>query len=208
MNKTQKVKTLEMTELAILTAIVLVLQLTGTTIKLTGLGTSISLVLIPIVLGAVLLGPAAGAWLGFAFGTVTYLMGVFGMDGFTNILFNAHPFLTALICFGKGICAGLAAGLIYHALKKFNTYAAAIAAAAAAPIVNTGLFILGGLTMTETLAVNFADGAGVSVVYYLIIFCAGINFLFELALNLILSPVIYKVSVIVKKSTHKNMSHI
>ncbi len=208
MNKTQKVKTIEMTELAILTAIVLVLQLTGTAIKLTGLGTSISLVLIPIVLGAVLLGPAAGAWLGFSFGAVTYLMGVFGMDAFTNILFNAHPFLTALICFGKGICAGLAAGLFYQALKKFNPYVAAIVAAAAAPIVNTGLFILGGLTMTETLAVNFANGEGVSVIYFLIIICAGINFLFELALNLILSPVIYRVSVIVKKSTHKNMSHI
>ena len=208
MNKNQRIKTIEMTELAILTAIVLVLQLTGTAIKLTGLGTSISLVLIPIVLGAVLLGPGAGAWLGFTFGAVTYFMGVFGLDAFTNILFNAHPFLTALICFGKGICAGLAAGLLYRAFEKFNPYVAATVAAAAAPIVNTGLFILGGLTMTDTLKVNFADGAGVSVIYFLIMICAGINFLFELALNLILSPGIYRVSLIVKKSIHKNMTHI
>ena len=208
MNKNQRLKTVQMTELAILTAIVLVLQLTGTAIKLTGLGTSISLVLIPIVLGAVLLGPAAGAWLGFTFGAVTYLMGVFGLDAFTNILFTYHPVLTALICFGKGICAGLAAGLIYRALLKINPYVAAIAAAAAAPIVNTGLFVLGGLTMTETLAVNFADGQGVSVIYFLIVICAGINFIFELLLNLVLSPVIYRVSVIVKKSIHRNMTNV
>lgn len=197
-----------MTELAILTAIVLVLQLTGTAIKLTGLGTSISLVLIPIVLGAVLLGPAAGAWLGFTFGAVTYIMGALGMDGFTFILFTNHPVLTALICFGKGICAGLAAGLIYRALLKINPYVAAISAAAAAPIVNTGLFVLGGLTMTETLAINFANGQGVSVIYFLIVICAGINFIFELLLNLVLSPVIYRVSVIVKKSIHRNMTNV
>lgn len=195
-----------MVELAILTAIVLVLQLTGTAIKLGG--TSISLVLIPIVLGAVLLGPSAGAWLGFVFGAVTYLMGVFGLDAFTNILFSAHPFLTALICFGKAICAGLAAGLVYRAICKFNPYAAAIAASAVAPIVNTGLFILGGLTMSGTLAENFANGAGFSVMYFLIIGCAGLNFIFEFLLDLVLSPVIYRVSVIVKKSVHKNMTNV
>ena len=196
-----------MVELAILTAIVLVLQLTGTTINLTGAlgGTSISLVLIPIVLGAVLLGPSAGAWLGFTFGAVTYLMGVFGMDMFTNILFTNHPILTALICFGKGIFAGLVAGLLYKAFCKINPYVAAIIAAASAPIVNTGLFILGGLTMTGTLDANFAGPRGESVMYFLIIVCAGINFLFELALNLILSPVIYRLSLIIKKGNNKNM---
>lgn len=196
-----------MTELAILTAIVLILQLIGTAIKLAG-GPSISLVLIPIVLGAVLWGPSAGAWLGFVFGAVTYLIGVFGLDAFTNVLFSAHPLLTALTCFGKGILAGLAAGLIYRLLVGFKPYVAAIAAAATAPIVNTGIFILGGLTMTGTLASECAEPMGVSVIYYLIIFCAGLNFIFELLLNLVLSPVIYRVSVIVKKSVHKNMSSI
>ncbi len=196
-----------MTELAILTAIVLILQLIGTAIKQLG-GTSISLVLIPIVLGAVLLGPRAGAWLGFVFGAVTYLMGVFGLDLFTNILFSAHPLLTALTCFGKGICAGLAAGLVYRLLVGFKPYVAAIAAAATAPIVNTCIFILCGLAMTGTIASEFAEKAGVSVIYYLIIGCAGLNFIFEFLLNLILSPVIYRVSVIVKKSIHKNMSNL
>ena len=59
-----------MTSLAVLTAVVLVLQLTGTTIRIPFLSTSVSLVLIPITLGAILLGPLAGAFLGFVFGAV------------------------------------------------------------------------------------------------------------------------------------------
>ncbi len=190
--------TLRMVELAILTAVVLVLQLTGTAIKLTALGTSISLVLIPIVLGGVLLGPAAGAWLGGVFGCVTYLMGVFGMDAFTFILFTDHPLLTALVCFGKGIAAGFCAGWVYRLLGNKNNTVAMFAAAAVAPIVNTGLFILGALLMSETLSANFvADGS--TVLYFLVIVCAGVNFLLELALNLIVTPSISAVVQAVKK---------
>ncbi|MBO5929156.1 MAG: ECF transporter S component [Clostridia bacterium] len=185
--KTKKVNILRMVELAILTAIVLVLQLTGTAIKLTALGTSVSLVLIPIVLGAVVLGPATGAWLGGVFGAVTYLMGVFGMDAFTAILFQNHPFLTALTCFGKGIAAGFFAGLLYRLIAKKSKPVALFVAAAAAPIFNTGLFIIGALLMSETLAANFV-AEGSTVLYFIFIGCAGINFLLELALNLIVAP--------------------
>lgn len=189
---------LRMVELAILTAVVLVLQLTGTAIKLTALGTSISLVLIPIVLGAVLLGPAAGAWLGGVFGCITYLMGVFGMDGFTFILFTEHPLLTAFVCFGKGIAAGFCAGWAYRLLCRKNNTVAMFTAAAVAPVVNTGLFILGALLMSETLSANFvADGS--TVLYFLVIVCAGVNFLLELALNLIVTPSISAVVQAVKK---------
>ena len=65
----QQQKIFRLTMLAVLTALVLVLQLTGTVIKLPG-GTSISLTLVPIVLGAMILGPVGGAWLGFMFGLI------------------------------------------------------------------------------------------------------------------------------------------
>ena len=71
-------------------------------------------------------------------------------------------------------------------------------AAAAAPIVNTGLVILGALLMSETLSANFvADGS--TVLYFLVIVCAGVNFLLELALNLIVTPSISAVVQAVKK---------
>ena len=72
------------------------------------------------------------------------------------------------------------------------------AAAAVAPITNTGLFILGALLMSDTLSANFvADGS--TVLYFLVIVCAGVNFLFELALNLIVTPSISSVVQAVKK---------
>ena len=114
----KKNSTLRLVQLSILVAIVIVLQLAGTAVKLNILGTSVSLVLIPIVLGAMLLGPKAGAVLGFIFGVITYLMGVFGLDAFTFILFQDHPVLTALICIVKGTAAGLVAGFVYEACQK------------------------------------------------------------------------------------------
>ncbi len=178
-------------ELAILTAIVIAFQLLGSFIHIGP--TSISLVLIPIVIGAVLTGPKGGAFLGFIFGAMTYFAGVFGTDYFTTVLFQAQPIATAVICFGKGICAGLCAGLIYRALAKKNAFAASIAAAAVAPIVNTGLFILGGLLLVNgTLSANLANfgAGGQTVVYFLIIGCAGWNFIAEFIANIIVAPAI------------------
>ena len=191
----KKNSTLRLVQLSILVAIVIVLQLAGTAVKLNILGTSVSLVLIPIVLGAMLLGPKAGAVLGFIFGIITYLMGVFGLDAFTFILFQDHPVLTALICIVKGTAAGLVARYVYEACQKAwngkKNLLATFLASAAAPIVNTGLFILGSFTVADTLQSNFV-GEGETLLYFLIIGCAGINFLLELALNLIAAPALFR----------------
>lgn len=202
MQKKTMATTLRMVELAILTAVIVVLQMTGTAIKFTAFGTSISMVLIPIVLGAVLLGPAAGAWLGGVFGCITYLMGVFGMDAFTAILFQAHPVLTALVCFGKGIAAGFCAGMVYRLFSQKNATVSLFLASAVAPIVNTGLFVLGALLMSDTLTSNFV-AEGSTVLYFLVIGCAGVNFLLELALNLVVTPSISTIVGAVAKRINK-----
>lgn len=197
---TRKLSTLKMVELAILTAIIIVLQTSGTVIKI---GTTpVSLVLIPIVVGALLLGPKAGTFLGLVFGAVVYIAGATGADSFTFVLFTEHPILTALTCFGKGAAAGFLPGLLYQLLKKWNDYAAVFIAAASAPIANTGLFILGGLAMSGTLSNNFV-AEGSTVIYFLIIVCAGINFLLEFALNLIVSPAIHRIIYIVTNELKK-----
>ncbi len=185
---------------AVLLALILVLQLTGATIKITP-ATQLSFVLLPIVLGGMILGPIAGALLGFVFGLVVYLQGVFGLDAFTFILFTDHPILTALVCIVKGTCSGFVSGLIYKALSNKNQTVAAFISSASAPVVNTGLFILGALFMSDTLNANFVDGT--SVIYFLVIGCAGVNFLIEFALNLILAPIILRVVRIVEKSLRK-----
>lgn len=188
--KAQKVKTRQMVLLAILVAVILVLQLTGFAIKLPFLGTPVSLVLIPITLGAMILGPVSGAILGFVFGAEVYLVcGVMGTDPFTSFLFQDAPIATAGICLIKSTLAGYLAGLVFKLLKDKNRIVATFCAAAVAPVVNTGLFILGCLLIKSTLEGFMASaGIGSTVIYFLIIGCAGFNFLFEAAFNLLLAP--------------------
>lgn len=186
---------LSMVELAVLTAIVLVLQFTGAAIRVPILGTSISLVLIPIALGAMLLGPAAGAWLGFVFGAITYIMGgVMGMDPFTAFLFQHNPIITAGICFLKSTLAGYLSGLLYKTLRSRKPLLAVFVCSMLVPVINTGIFCVGCMLILNTIA-GFISWAGLpeqSAVYFVFIGCAGINFLFEFAVNAIFSPALHR----------------
>ena len=173
------------TGIGILTAIVIVLQLIGSVIKLGPF--SISLVLIPIVVGAALFGPLAGFWLGLVFGIVVLLSG------------DAAPFLavnvigTILTVLIKGSMAGLVSGLIYKAFKEKNTIATVLSALAC-PIVNTGLFLVGCFLFFMPTLASWASGLGFpNTINYMIFGLVGGNFLFELLVNAILSPVIIKV---------------
>ena len=183
--------------LAVLLALVIVLQVFASAVPIGA--TRISLTLIPIVLGAVLLGPLAGAFLGAAFGVVVIVVALTGGDPFTFTLFGDHPVLTVALCLIKGAAAGFVAGLLYKAIRKKNEYAAVLTASLAAPVVNTGLFILGALLMSDTLNANFvADGT--TVMYFLVIGCAGINFIIEFIVNAVASPAIYTVERVVERA--------
>ncbi len=185
------------TGIAVLLALVIVLQVFGGYFKVGA--TSLSFVLVPIVLGGMLYGAWVGAFLGFAFGFITLMYGVTGADPFTAILFEAQPFSTALLCLVKGTAAGLISGFAYQFLSKKNKHIGVFTAAATAPIVNTGLFILGSLVLLkETLAVNFV-AEGSTIVYFLFIGCAGVNFLVELAINLIFAPTLYRLIGVLEK---------
>ena len=107
-------KTRRLTGLALMTAIVVVLQVVASFVKFGPF--TITLALAPILIGAALYGPKAGACLGGVFGAVVLLACILGWDMGGNVLWNANPFLTALVCLGKGILAGLAAGLVYRAI--------------------------------------------------------------------------------------------
>lgn len=189
------------TGIAVLTALVIVLQTVLGSIRIGA--TSFSLVLIPIVLGGVIYGAWTGAFLGFVFGFITLMYGVVGADAFTAILFQNQPLETALLCLVKGTAAGFVSGILYKAFSNKNELVAVFLAAAAAPIVNTGLFIGGSLLfLQQTLLVNFVE-SGSTVVYFLFIGCAGVNFLVELAVNLIAAPTLHRVIRILEKGKRK-----
>ena len=205
--QTQIQKIRQMVLLAVLTAMVMVLQLAGNYVRLPIMGTTVSLVLIPIALGAMLLGPAAGAWLGLVFGAVVYIQcGVMAVNPFTAFLFNAHPIVTLLICVVKSTLAGFLAGLVYRLLKNKNEILAVFLAAAVTPIVNTGVFIIGCFAILSTIesfiAVNQEFFGDVSGVYFLFIVCAGINFIFEFILNMVMAPAIERIIHIFARRRH------
>lgn len=179
--------------LALLTALLVVLNLLGTVFKVI---TNVNLTLIPIVLGALLMGFKGGLILGLISGLMTFIFGVTGVDPFTNILFTNNPVLTFLTCTVKITLAGALGGLVYGWLKSKNKYVAVFVASAIVPIVNTAVFILGALAMYNTIATNFSE----DVLYFLVITCAGINFLIELGINLLVAPAIHAVIKAVDKT--------
>ena len=191
----KRISTRTLTGLALFTAIVVVLQFLGAFIRFGPF--SISLVLIPIVVGAALYGPWAGAWLGFVFGLVVLL------SGDAAAFLTVNPLGTVLTVLVKGAAAGLCAGLVYRALEKVNGWLAAIAAAIAAPVVNTGLFLVGCLLFFLPTVSEWGAAMGFpSVGKYMIFGLVGANFLVELAVNLVLSPVIVRLVKLGRQNRH------
>ena len=187
-------KTRRLTGLALLTAIIAVLQVVASFIKFGPF--TITLALAPILIGAALYGPKAGAYLGGVFGLVVLIACILGWDPGGSTLWNANPFLTACICLVEGIAAGAAAGAVYRAVvggsrAHGRMMTGSIVAGVVSPLVNTGLFVLALTLLFHDILVTWA--AGSELIYYIVFVLTGINFVLELVLNLVLSTVIVRV---------------
>ena len=195
-NRKQKTETLVLG--AVFTALVVVLQLLGSFIHLGPF--SISLVLIPIVIGAASYGWKSGAWLGLVFGVLVLGACISGTDLGGSAMWNYAPAVTAIICIVKGVAAGTAAGLVYELLHKKSTLLATVLAAIVCPVVNTGLFAIGALAVFKPLLLEWAAGwaaqtgrDGVSLIAFVFLGMIGLNFLVEMGINVVLSPVIVRI---------------
>ena len=177
---------------AVLTAIVVILQYMGAFVRFGAF--QISLVLIPIVIGAAVCGVWVGAWLGLVFGAVVLL------NGDATLFMNINAAGTIITVLAKGIACGLISGIVYKLLEKFNRYFAVIAAAIVCPIVNTGVFVLGCFTFFfETMKTGAGTSGNDSILIYILVTYVGLNFFIELAANMILSPIITRVLQFIKK---------
>ena len=195
-SKGKKISTSTIVGIGLLTAIVVVLQFVSMALRF---GTfSITLTLVPIVVGAALYGKATGAWLGFVFGVAVLLTG----DAAAFLAINIPGTIATVLV--KGAAAGLCAGLVYRLLAKKNQVAAVLLSSITAPIVNTGIFLLGcRLFFYDTVA---AWGAGLgfeNTFVYMIVGLVGINFLIELGVNLVLNPTIILIINVAKKELKK-----
>ena len=172
--------------LAILTAIVFVLQFVSMSMRFTMF--SLTFVLIPLVIGSAVCGKWSGAWLGFVFGVAVLA------TGDAAAFLAVDPLGTVVTVLMKGTLAGLGAGLVYGALERDNRYLAIVVAAVVAPIINSGVFVAGCyLFFIDTLS-EWAQGLGYANVHlYIILGLVGINFLIELGTNCLLSPAVLRI---------------
>ena len=188
-------KTVLLATAGILTAVVIVFQFIGASIKF---GTfSVSLVLIPIVIGAALGGKLVSTWLGLVFSVVVLL------SGDAAAFLAIDPLGTVITVLLKGTLAGFVGGFAFELLKKINTYFAVVVSAILVPVTNTGIFLMGcRLFFFETIK-EWATGLGFENAFtYMIVGLVGVNFLFELIINIILSPSVVGAVKVLSKKKH------
>lgn len=175
------------TGMAVLLALVVILQALGGTITIGAV--QLNFTLIPIVLGAILYGPIVGALLGFACGVVVLVQVIMGILPFYVLIWTNDPVVTTLTCIVKTTVAGLVSGFLFNWISKKNTLVAVFVASGIVPIINTALFIVGCLFMT---AVGDMSN-GENILVYILVSIVTFNFFVEFAINLIVAPAIYRV---------------
>ncbi len=184
-------------KLGVLLALVIALQAFGGGISIGVV--QLNFTLVPIVLGAVLLGWREGALLGFACGVVVLVQVILGLAPLYTIIWTNSPVVTALTCLVKTTAAGAVAGLLFRLIEGKNRHAAVFAASAAVPVVNTGLFIVGCLCMQQSILAYQqslpaeAGFSGMNVFVFILIGIVTFNFFMEFAINVILAPAIHTV---------------
>lgn len=196
-------KIVRMIEMAMLIALIFVMQYLGTlaSTPFRAIGIEFSFVLIPIVVGAFLLGPVEGAVLGFVFGVMTVVLTVIAPGSMTYILFTESPVLYVFVAMVKAIAAGLGSGLAYKGLDKLlkgkAVYFRTVLASATAPVINTGIFLLGMVCFfSKIIAERWAGGANI---FLFLVGLIWINFIIEFGINIILSPAIVRIVDVIKK---------
>ena len=187
----------KMVLLAIFAAIILVMAFTPLGYLKIG-ALSLTLIPIPVAIGAVVLGPLGGALLGGVFGATSFAQ-CFGMDAFGTLLMGLNPWLTALLCLGSRILAGWLAGLISQGLAKQDTarswslFVTGFCTAA----FNTILF-MSGLYFFFAGNPVFQEQFGTHNIITLFMAMAGVNGLVEILACTLVTPPIAKALLHVK----------
>ncbi len=201
---TTNLRTIKLVQLALFSAIIFLMAFTPIGyIKTPGL--EITLLVVPVTVGAIVLGPVAGAILGGMFGLTSFIQ-CFGISAFGATLLGINPIGTFIVTMIPRILMGWLAGLIFIGMKKIDktklkgiSYAVANLAG---PLLNT-VFFMGTLVLffyqTDYLQ-GFADTLGTENVFTFILAFVGVNGLIEAAVCFVLGTAISKtLDVLAKK---------
>lgn len=163
---------------ALLVAIEVVLQLVSMVLPT---AVNLNLALVVITIGAILYGPIVSGFLGFVNGVVILLS-----PNTVTVFMSISPVGTVIVCLLKTTLAGLFAGLLYKWISKKHDVAASIVASIAVPVINT-------MTFAVFTAIFFLDGLGLGNFGQIFTVLIGINFLFEIITNVVISPSLYQI---------------
>lgn len=182
MEKQMNIKTKSMVELALLIAVVLLMAFTPIGYLKINPALEITLIVVPVAVGAIILGPKAGAALGFVFGMTSFYQ-CFGASVFGAALLQINPIFTAFVCIVPRVLEGWLTGWIFIAcrrglkLKNISYFIASLAC----PFLNTILFMTSLVLLfyhTEYIQ-GFVTALGVKNPFTFIILFVGINGLIE-----------------------------
>ena len=190
--ESKKFSTKQFVEMALLTAIILLLAFTPLGYIRT-FGLEITLIVVPVTVGAVTLGPAAGAVLGAVFGITSFIQ-CFGMSPFGAVLLSINPAATFIVCVVSRILMGWLTGMIYQGLKNIQQIkkAALVITNLIGPLLNTFFFMSTLLLFfyhTEYIS-GLAKSMGASNVFAFVAAFVGVNGVIEAAACFILGSAI------------------
>lgn len=196
MNNNKK-RVMYITELAILVALILLLEITGLGMFKT-FGLELTILQVPVIIGAIVLGPGAGAILGFFFGMVSFFE-CFGKSPFGAMLLSINPFLTFLVCVPTRTLMGWLCGLIFKGMDRklsrtkesiFSYLTASLGGA----LLNT-LFFMGTLCLcfyqTDYIQ-GIVTALGADNVFIFVLLFVGVQGLVEAALCATIGTVVSK----------------
>ena len=182
-----------MVELALMIAIVIIMSFTPLGYIRTP-GLSITLLTIPVAVGAVLLGPKGGAACGLAFGATSFYTALTGGSAFSAMLLSISPVGTFITCIVPRVLEGWLSGLLFAVLyknlktRKISYYAACLAC----PLLNT-IFFMGFLCIffynTEYIQ-GIAAGLGVSNPIFFVAAFVGVQGLIEAGICFVLGSIV------------------
>ncbi len=184
-------KTIKMAQMAILIAVVLIMAFTPLGYLKTA-GLEISLITIPVAIGAMVIGPGAGAVLGAVFGATSFYQ-CFGMSPFGAMLLSINPLYTFLVCVPTRILMGYLAGILFKAFikaDKSNTVCYFVGGFMTA-FLNTLFFM--GILILFFWNTDYIQGlaAGKNVMLFVILF-VGINGVVEWIATTIVGGIVSK----------------
>ena len=191
----QQSNTRRMAQLALFIAIIFVMRITGLTrIPIGPLYMTLSM--IPIAIGAMLIGPAGGAVLGLVYGCTSLYDAITGASVMTGAFFQISPVHTVLLCVGTRVLVGFLTGWLFRAVHKIDRTKTVsyFVGGLLAPVLNTVLF-LGYIVLffyrTEFVQ-NMVVKLGASGPLMLVVLMVGVQGLLEAAGGLVIGGAVTK----------------